>query len=618
MPHVPPEIEHCQLEASILTGKCVFPNKTPTEFLRMACTIPKETAIDMAVKSLKELGAMTMMQSEDIQGRPPLVEIDTTEEKEKAELKNRGRLKETDLKDGKLTPMGRLMAALPLDLNLSRMVYLGCCMGLAEEAIIIAACTETSIWLDFHRDAFSHEETALGAIAQLKRKTFFAAGSQSDHIATLNAFVTWISMMPNNFRANESLRHHEYYQLNGRYSGPRKSQKFMVDEDQERAWCEKMGLNRRRLRDASKCVDDLKKRLIRLGYFYGNKGSKENANNQDVFLEFNKELIDRLKRYPNDTEYSTLLKVMIAGGNYPYFFKFDKKSSEEDDYMHMMKRFNPLTTVYLNGLPQDRAFKYGKDLYQKMSRCGTVKRMYFHKSTAFIEFDRIADLADIYTLNSGRQHELEAVKRAMVSGNSIVTPSVIFALKSSRRNVTSSHMIKVYGSHAFQAADDDTVGDLYHIKFDKDQHKRYFPQRHLDGQTYEVEITAIYGITIFYAVRIEDIDLRTKIDSTIDDYYRDNQLSAIVGQPKPGDMILAPFEEDASVSYHRAVVIKSITRHDELQTMVQFCEYGNIEVYKASRFFQMPNAKIDEYGSLASIQLLAVKYRLRGIRSLRK
>ena len=98
----------------------------------MACTIPKETAIDTAVKSLKELGALTMYQSENIQGRNPLVEIDTTEEKEKAELKNRGKLKETDLKDGRLTPMGRLMAALPLDLNLSRMVYFGCCLGLAE------------------------------------------------------------------------------------------------------------------------------------------------------------------------------------------------------------------------------------------------------------------------------------------------------------------------------------------------------------------------------------------------------------------------------------------------------------------------------------------------------
>ena len=583
----------------------------------MACTIPKETAIDTAVKSLKELGALTMYQSENIQGRNPLVEIDTTEEKEKAELKNRGKLKETDLKDGRLTPMGRLMAALPLDLNLSRMVYFGCCMGLAEEAIIIAACTETQIWLDFHRDAFSHEETALGSIAQLKRKTFFAAGSQSDHIASLNAFVTWISMMPENFRVNEGLRHHEYYQLNGRYSGPRKSQKFMVDEDQERAWCEKMGLNRRRLRDASKCVDDLKKRLIRLGYFYGNKGSKENVDHQDVFLEFNKDLIGRMKRYPNDTEYATLLKVMIAGGNYPYFFKFDKKSSEEDDCMHMMKLFNPLTTVYLNGLPQDRAFKYGKDLYQKMSRCGTVKRMYFHKSTVFVEFDRIADLADIYTLNSGRQHELEAVKRAMVSGNSIVTPSVIFALKSSRRNASSSQMLKVYGSHAFQAADD-SVGDLYYIKFDKDQHKRYFPRRHLDAQTYEVEITAIYGITIFYAVRIEDIDLRAKIDSTIDELYRNNQLSAVVGQPKPGAMILAPFEDDGNISYHRAVVVKSITRHKTDQSMIQFCEYGNIEVSESSRFFHIPDEKVDDFGTLASIPILAVKYRLRGVRSLRK
>ena len=69
-----------------------------------------------------------------------------------------------------------------------------------------------------------------------------------------------------------------------------------------------MGLNRRRLRDASKCVDDLKKRLIRLGYFYGPKGGHESRDEQSNFLEFNRELIDRVKKSPNNAPYSTLLK----------------------------------------------------------------------------------------------------------------------------------------------------------------------------------------------------------------------------------------------------------------------------------------------------------------------
>ena len=33
---------------------------TPMEFLEQACTVPKEKDVDLAVKSLKELGALTM------------------------------------------------------------------------------------------------------------------------------------------------------------------------------------------------------------------------------------------------------------------------------------------------------------------------------------------------------------------------------------------------------------------------------------------------------------------------------------------------------------------------------------------------------------------------------
>ena len=74
------------------------------------------------------------------------------------------KLNNLDLKDGELTPMGRLMSCLPLELPLSRMIYIGSCMGLAEEAIIIAATSETQIWKDFHRDTFLFEQNALGSV----------------------------------------------------------------------------------------------------------------------------------------------------------------------------------------------------------------------------------------------------------------------------------------------------------------------------------------------------------------------------------------------------------------------------------------------------------------------
>ena len=146
------------------------------EFLQMACTVPKEKDVDLAVKSLKELGALTMTKKSctrnpfkhivDVDDEEP-VQAGVTFSLESENLSlwlTSKKLNNLDLKDGELTPMGRLMSCLPLELPLSRMIYIGSCMGLAEEAIIIAATSETQIWKDFHRDTFLFEQNALGSV----------------------------------------------------------------------------------------------------------------------------------------------------------------------------------------------------------------------------------------------------------------------------------------------------------------------------------------------------------------------------------------------------------------------------------------------------------------------
>ena len=45
--------------------------------------------------------------------------------------------------DGDLTFVGKLMAALPIDIELSRLFDLGHAFGLVYEAVVIAACLST-------------------------------------------------------------------------------------------------------------------------------------------------------------------------------------------------------------------------------------------------------------------------------------------------------------------------------------------------------------------------------------------------------------------------------------------------------------------------------------------
>ena len=69
---------------------------------------------------------------------------------------------------------------------------------------------------------------------------------------------------------------------------------------------------------------------------------------------------------------------------------------------------------------------------------------------------------------------------------------------------SSTGEFKAYGSHAFQRDDKKEIGDLYYINFDTEFPKSAFPKPRLDQMIYRVEITAIYGMTVFFAIRIDD------------------------------------------------------------------------------------------------------------------
>ena len=140
------------------------------------------------------------------------------------------------------------MTALPIDLKSSRMIFIGAFLGLAEEAIVMAACSENGgIWLENnHRDKFQMEEDALGAIDGMQNITYWARGTESDQIAALHAFLAWLQRMPKRYQEDENIREINWRRLTGR-----KEDKNFYYMEQERKWCQKMGLNLIRLHEVS-------------------------------------------------------------------------------------------------------------------------------------------------------------------------------------------------------------------------------------------------------------------------------------------------------------------------------------------------------------------------------
>lgn len=114
-----PEMEKASLESVILNVKQLGMG-CPLEILALAIDPPKQSGIGRAVANLKEVGALTLA-------------VDGAH----------------DAYDGDLTFMGNVMAKLPIDFRLGRLIVLGYVFGCVDDTIIIAAGLST-------KSPFSH------------------------------------------------------------------------------------------------------------------------------------------------------------------------------------------------------------------------------------------------------------------------------------------------------------------------------------------------------------------------------------------------------------------------------------------------------------------------------
>lgn len=149
-------------------------------------------------------------------------------------LKEVGALVDEDgsfkLFDGKLTNLGQVMANLPLDIRISKLIMLGHVFGVLRDAIILGASMAV-------KDVFSMEQCHPTVSSYTTRKKW-AYNSDSDCIATLNVYKMW-----QNEKANRRLN---TYQA-------------------ERQWAQRNGFQLRALRELNALVNDITNRLIKLG-----------------------------------------------------------------------------------------------------------------------------------------------------------------------------------------------------------------------------------------------------------------------------------------------------------------------------------------------------------------
>jgi len=150
------------------------------------------------------------------------------------DLKEIGALVDEDdsfqLFDGTLTDLGKIMANLPLDIRISKLIMLGHVFGILRDAIILGASMAV-------KDIFSMEQCHPTVSSYMTRKKW-AHDSDSDCIATLNVYKMW-----QNEKANRRLNSYQA----------------------ERQWAQRNGFHLRALRELDALVNDITNRLFKFG-----------------------------------------------------------------------------------------------------------------------------------------------------------------------------------------------------------------------------------------------------------------------------------------------------------------------------------------------------------------
>ncbi|XP_013171047.1 PREDICTED: probable ATP-dependent RNA helicase spindle-E [Papilio xuthus] len=259
----PPEIVRCPLERLVLLAK-MLDMGPPSDILALAMDPPDMSNIHKTILVLKEVGAMKKTIND-----------------------------EWCVSDGDVTYLGRIMAKLPLDVRISKLIMLGYIYGCFDESIIMAAAMSVK---NVFNSPFREKLNAYNS------KLTWADGSTSDCIAFLNVYKVW-----------NHLRKLNYFKQPG----------------SEGQWARRFYVQVRALRELDDLVRELRARLSREG------------------LEINAVPSPWAKH-----EITLVLKLIIAGAFYPqYFVHSSVDECREREAVRALGGLNPRRSLYFTGWP---------------------------------------------------------------------------------------------------------------------------------------------------------------------------------------------------------------------------------------------------------------------------
>lgn len=295
------EMLRCPLEQLVLRVK-ILDLGEPKAILGLALEPPNLEDIETTILLLKEVGALTTVTSGVMNPH-----------------------------DGELTFLGRILAALPVDVKIGKLIVMGYVFGCLKECLIIGASLSLK---SFFTSPYGRHLEAYRAKMQ------WANGSFSDPISILNAYLDW-----------------EHSSQTGM---------FLRSRHSEKDWCKKKMIEMTTIREVAKLVRELGERLqnFNISLPRENSRSRSEADQMEDML---------------------VLKMVLAGAMYPNYFSVIP--SDEAEALKMLSGRDPCTTVMLKNVP-NHGYLYRIPIASLFAKCGKGKKLYFEGTKCFVEFEK--------------------------------------------------------------------------------------------------------------------------------------------------------------------------------------------------------------------------------------
>ncbi|XP_067635728.1 probable ATP-dependent RNA helicase spindle-E [Eurosta solidaginis] len=486
------EMLRCPLETAVLKAK-LLDMGPPPDILGLAMTPPNLSDIHNTVLTLKEVGALFTT----VNGV-------------------------YSIQDGDLSFMGRVMAGMPLDIRLTRLILLGYIFSSLDEAIIMAAGLSVRSIFKSSVDRSAGKSEADAYIEKLT----WADGSGSDLFAIFKAYSTWVS-----FR--------EQHNIN--------------DEEVENNWAERYYVNLRSMKEMHLLVTELRERLQNYGI------REHNAYQRVCWMDHEKAIV---------------WKIIIAGAFYPnYFTRSNLNDTErERGIYHTLCGNDPCSTVYFTGF---NARHIGQ-LYT-----GSIKELFravhIHPRNIEVRFQTGTERVFVTFKKEEDDEDDGGRLKLYVPGR--VLPEIYKAVRLRMLNMRTT--IRVMDPrNEVRYAEERRIGTMVEGVWRPNKKPIKNPELIVLPSVFQKMIrgyiTHIENCSKFYFQPLSEMERLREIHALLnnpEDLERGRFKSpAAISR---GMMVSAPFEN----KYHRARILKVLTAaRQHCQFKVFFVDYGNTDV----------------------------------------